>query len=430
MEWTNSHTLLRRARRSLPGGVSSPLRATFPQLLYFADGSGSTLTDVDGNTYIDYALAWGPLILGHRHPSLVEAVRSQADRPHILGAQHADEILVAEQIVELVPCAARVTFTSSGSEAVQLAVRIARAATGRNRILKFEGHYHGWIDPLLVSYHPGLAAAGPREAPQAVAPSLGQSARVAGDVCVAPWNDLDAVEAAFRRYPGEIAAAIMEPVLCNSGCLEPQPGYLAGVQDICRDHGALLVFDEIITGFRIGLGGAQGHFGVVPDLATFGKALAGGLPLSVVAGRADLMDLVGSGVAFGGTFNGNPLSLAGARATLTELAVAGGAPLVRANRLGRKLMEGLRQAAAKHDLPVTVCGFGAACSLHFTHRRQLTEYRHTLDDNAGQLEGFLRGMLEEGVYLLPDGRLYVSTAHTDGDIARTLRAAERALRRL
>ncbi len=430
MEWTNSHTLLRRARRSLPGGVSSPLRATFPQLLYFADGSGATLTDADGNTYIDHALAWGPLILGHRHPSLVEAVRSQADRPHILGAQHTDEILVAEQIVDLVPCAARVLFTSSGSEAVQLAVRIARAATGRNRILKFEGHYHGWIDPLLASYHPDLAAAGPRETPQVVAPSLGQSARVAGDVCVAPWNDLDAVEAAFRRHPGEIAAAIMEPVLCNSGSLEPQPGYLVGVRDICRDHGALLVFDEIITGFRIGLGGAQGHFGVVPDLATFGKALAGGLPLSVVAGRADLMDLVGRGVAFGGTFNGNPVSLAGARATLTELAAGGGAPLARANRLGRKLMEGIRHAAAKHGPPVTVCGFGAAFSLHFTRRRELTEYRHTLDDNPGQLEGFLRGMLEEGVYLLPDGRLYVSAAHTDEDIDRTLQAAERVLPRL
>ena len=425
--WPTSRALLERAQQSLTGGVSSPFRAKFPVPLYFRDGCGSRLEDVDGNRYIDYTLAWGPLILGHRYPRLVEAVRAQAGRPHIYGAEHELEYLVSEKIQALVPCAERVAFCSSGSEAVQLALRLARAFTGRNLVLKFEGHYHGWMDSVLLSYHPGAGQAGPLDRPQVVIESRGQVANSADNVLVAAWNRVEDLERIFRERGSDIAAVIMEPVLCNSGCLLPQPGYLEGVQALCRQHGALLIFDEVITGFRMSLAGAQGFYGILPDLATFGKALAGGLALSAVAGRREIMELMmNGGVAFGGTFNGNPLSLAAARACLEELSAEEGAALARANRAGETLMEGLRKLAGEQRVPVVITGFGAAFALHFTRRSELQHYRDTLEDDRALLARFLLGALEEGIYLLPDGRMYVSAAHSQQDVAETLAALGRA----
>ncbi len=424
--FTTSQKLLERARQSLAGGVSSPFRASFPVPLYFTDGHGARLRDVDGNEYIDYVLAWGPMILGYGHPALVEAMRRAAERPHALGEQHELEIRVAEKIQQAVPCAERVAFTSSGSEAVQLAMRLARAHTGRNLILKFEGHYHGWMDSALVSYHPARGQTGAVENPNVVLPSKGQVANAAENVIVAPWNRPEMLEQMFARRGAEIAAAIMEPVLCNSGCLMPRDGYLETARDICRRHGALLIFDEVITGFRMGISGAQGFYGVTPDLATFGKAVAGGLPLSVVAGRREIMEqMFGGGVSFGGTFNGNPVSLGAADATLGELARDSGAMLAQANERGRKLMAGIEAASRRHGIKLIVTGFGAAMSLHFTKRTELHDYRDTLDDDRERLQLVLRRALEEGLHLVPDGRLYVSAAHTDEDVAETLEAFER-----
>ena len=420
-----SRALLERARRSLAGGVSSPVRGTAPVPLYFARGVGPRLQDADGNWYIDYAAAWGPVILGYSHPALVAAAHGAAERPFTYGAQHELEISVAERIQAVVPSAERVAFSSSGSEVVQLVHRLARAFTRRNLILKFEGHYHGWIDGALVSYHPreGL---GPRESPNVIPGSFGQVPNVVENVLVAPWNDLGILESLFRTHPERIAAVMMEPVLCNSGCLMPGPGYLEGVRDLCRRHGTLFIMDEVITGFRIALGGAQKHFGVTPDLSTFGKAVAGGAPLSVVAGRREIMEqLHGAGVAFGGTFNGNPLSLAIADATLEELARDGGAPIVQANRTGQELMDGIRERAHRHGLPVLVTGFGAAFTVHFTKRTELRDYRDTLDDDAELLDGFLRGALEEGLHVLPDGRFYVSAVHAAAEVEETLGIVDR-----
>jgi glutamate-1-semialdehyde 2,1-aminomutase len=418
--WTRSRALLEKARQSLAGGVSSPFRAKFPVPLYLSGGRGARLTDVDGNEYIDYALAWGPMILGYAHPAVVDAVRRAAEGPHCFGQQHELEITVAEKICAAVPCAERVAFTSSGSEAVQLALRLARAFTGRSPIVKFEGHYHGWMDSMLWSYHPR------REQVGAVTGSAGQVANAADNLIIAPWNQLDILEAIFQARGPEIAAVIMEPVLCNSGSLLPAPGYLEAVRNLCRRHGALLIFDEVITGFRMTLGGAQSFYGVTPDIATFGKAVGGGLPLSVIAGRGEILDrMFTGGVAFGGTFNGNPLSLAAANATLTELARDKGALLAQANRLGRDLMDGLREAAGKHGLPLQLTGFGAAFSLHFTTRTELRNYRDTLDDDAVLLQRVLAAALAEGVHLIPDGRLYVSAAHTPADIAETVAAFDR-----
>ncbi len=420
-----SRALLDRARRSLAGGVSSPVRGTAPVPLYFTTGVGPRLQDVDGHWYLDYAAAWGPMILGYSHPALVAAAHRAADRPLAYGAQHELEIAVAERIQAAVPCAERVAFSSSGSEVVQLAHRLARAFTRRTLILKFEGHYHGWIDGALVSYHPreGL---GPRDAPRVVPGSFGQVPNVVDNVVVAPWNDLPVLERLFQAHPDRIAAVMMEPVLCNSGCLLPRPGYLAGVRELCRRHGALFILDEVITGFRIALGGAQAHYGVTPDLATFGKAVAGGAPLSVVAGRREILEqLHGAGVAFGGTFNGNPFSLAIADATLAELARDDGALLVQANRTGAALMEGIRERGRRHGLPLLVTGFGAAFALHFTSRSELREYRDTLDDDAELLGLFLRRALEEGLHVVPDGRFYVSAVHTAADVEETLGIVDR-----
>ncbi|HEV8309626.1 MAG TPA: aspartate aminotransferase family protein [Methylomirabilota bacterium] len=429
--WDRSRALLQRARQSLAGGVSSPIRAKAPVPLYFTGGQGPRLTDVDGHEYIDYSLAWGPMILGYAHPAHVEAVRRAAERPLSYGAQHELEIAVAERLQRIVPCAERVAFSSSGSEVVQLAHRLARASTGRPLVLKFEGHYHGWIDGALLSYHPGLEGLGPREAPHVTLGSLGQVPNAADNVVVAPWNRLDILAETFRRRPGQIAAVMMEPVLCNSGCLTPVPGYLEGVRDLCRREGALLIFDEVITGFRIALRGAQGAYGVVPDLATFGKAVGGGAPLSVVAGRRAIMEqLFTSGVAFGGTFNGNPLSLAVADATLAELERDDGASLVRANALGRTLIDGIRERARAHGLPLQVCGFGAAFALHFTTCAPLLDYRDTLDDDTELLGRFLFRALEEGLHVLPDGRFYVSTVHAEREVEATLAALDRVFARL
>ncbi len=429
-DWSKSEALLERARQSLPAGVSSPFRAKAPVPLFFQDGRGPRLLDADGNWYIDYTLAWGPNIHGYRHPRVVAAVRRAAEGPHTYGAQHELEFLTAEKVRSLVPCAELVGFTSSGTEACQIAWRLARAYTGRNLILKFEGHYHGWMDSVLLSYHPGAAEMGDPDSPCVVPQSRGQVPNAAENVVVARWNSSEAVERVFAARGAEIAAVVMEPVLCNSGCILPEPGYLEAVRGIAARYGALLVFDEVITGFRRALGGAQQFYGVTPDLATLGKAIGGGLALSAFAGRREILELlIGGGVAFGGSFNGNPLVLAGALATLEELSRDGGAPLDHANRLGEGLMEGIRDLARRKGLPLLISGFGAAFALHFTARQALREYRDTLGDDQSLLERLVRELAAEGVTILPDGRMYVSTVHTAREAEETLAAFEKVFDR-
>ena len=431
LNWQRSREMLERSRRSLAGGVSSPFRARAPVPLFFENGQGSRLWDVDGNEYMDYQLAWGPMILGYNHPTMVESLRRQVEKPLSYGAQHELEISVAERIQSLVPCAERLAFTSSGSEAVQLVHRLARAYTGRPCILKFEGHYHGWMDGALHSYKPQPHETGSLASPAVVPGSKGQVQNASENVVVAPWNSLEALESILQWHGSRIAAIMTEPVLCNSGCLMPAPGYLAEVKRLAAAAGALLVFDEVITGFRIDVGGAQSHFDVVPDLATFGKAVGGGVALSIVAGRADLMEqMFTGGVVFGGTFNGNPLSLAGADACLTELSRDGGVALKWANRMGRRLIVGIEDLARSHGIPAKVTGFGAAFYLHFTQREGLQDYRDTFEDNKELLQRFLHLALAEGVIVVPDGRFYVSAAHTEADVSQTLEKLDNVFRAL
>ena len=393
-----SADLLERAKKSISGGVSSAFRAkSVPHPLYFTHGEGPSITDVDGNTYLDYTLAWGPLILGHSHPVIAAAVEQTLQDGWDYGAQHEGEIRVAERLVDLVPCADRVVFSNTGTEADQIAFRLSRAFTGRKRILRFVNHYHGWLD----------------------APP---------DTLFLPWNDLDTLEKAIAEHSDEIACVILEPILCNGGCIMPADGYLQGLRDITAKHGIVLIFDEVITGFRVHLNGAQGLYGITPDLATFGKAVAGGFPLSVIAGRYEIMKLIEDAtVLHGGSFNGNPTVLAASEATLEELARDDGAALKGATQSGEKLMEGIRAAAAEAGIPITVRGVGTVFKVVFPDEGAVTDSRGLTAPPSGRLGAWLEAMLDNGVYLLPDGRWYVATVHGDTEVEMTLEAARFAM---
>jgi glutamate-1-semialdehyde 2,1-aminomutase len=314
-----------------------------------------------------------------------------------------------------------VRFASSGSEAVQAALRLARAHTGRTKIIKFEGHYHGWLNNVLVSYRPKASD------PVATLPGCGgQPASEYADTVVLPWNDRSALEAAFARYPGQIAAVLCEPMLANSGCCMPEPGYLDAVIDLCRAHGAVSIFDEVITGFRLALGGAREYFGVVPDLSVYGKALAGGFPLSAVGGRRELFTVLTDGRTFhAGTYNGHAVNVAAALGTLDVLEQPG--TFERMHRHGQALRSALEQAAASHGLPLVTCGAGTVFSAHFGLDRPPRDYRETLRVDGARYSRFRAALLARGVQVLPDGRWYVGATHGEEELQQARSAIEASL---
>lgn len=428
--WEESRRLLERARQSIPGGVTSNVRASerpFP--LFFASAAGATITDVDGNEYIDYVLGQGPMILGHSHPAVLDAVERAMRRGQLFAGQHELEIAVAEAVVRLVPCAELCRFGLSGSELVQAALRLARAVTGRTRILRFEGHYHGWYDNVLLSVAPSPDDAGPRERPALRLGSAGQTSSALDDYLLLPWNDLGLVEALFAERGGEIAAVMTEPMMCNTGAIPPAPGFLEGLRRLCDQHGALLYFDEIITGFRLGLGGAQGHFGVTPDLATFAKAMAGGFATAALAGRRDVMERLTRDVNHSGTFNGNVISMAAAAAALAELERDDGAAYRHMESLGADLMAGARAIARRLDLPLLVQGLPAAFHLAFTELPAIRDYRdYALHCDRERYARLKVALLRRGVRVLDRGIWYLSAAHTPAQVERTLEALEAAMR--
>lgn len=430
MQWETSKRLFAEAQRYLAGGVSTIMRADAkPFPLYFERGVGSHIFDVDGNQYIDYTLAFGPLILGHCHPNVLEAVHDQLNRGQTYGAQHRLEPVVAEQIHSCVPCADLVVFSNTGTEAVQIALRIARAATERPRFVKFEGHYHGWMDNVLVSYRATEDTMGSRAAARSVPGTKGQSSSAMKESIVLPWNDLNVVEDAFSRHGSEIAAVITEPVMFNSGGIEPKPGYLKGLRDLCDRHGVVLIFDEVISGFRISVGGAQEHYGVVPDLAVFGKAIAAGFPMSCVAGKRELMELISRReVLHAGTFNGNPISLAAAHAALTELSRDGGRALREISERGEHLRNGVVDAFHAAGFEAVAQGVGPAFSLSLGVEEPLSEYRDFLRVDGQAYASFAEAMLDHSILCLGRGMWYVSTAHTDEEITLTIQAASEAIR--
>jgi glutamate-1-semialdehyde 2,1-aminomutase len=417
-----------RARRVLAGGVSSQFRALGVfHPMHYVRAEGARVWDADGNALIDYTLAQGPCILGHSHPELVARVQAAVARGQLFAGQHEEEVLLAEALQRLIPCAERLRFASTGSEAAQACIRLARAVTGRPRIIKFDGHYHGWLDGVAFNVAPPGNTAGGDPVPWCEGIAAGASS---GVICL-PWNDLDAVRQAMARHGGEVAAIITEPVMCNQGCIEPLPGFLEGLRAICDEHGSALIFDEIITGFRLNLGGAQTHFGVTPDLALFGKALGSGFPLAAIAGRARWMAPLEEGRAYhAGTMNGNNACVAAGLATVEILERDGHAALRHIARLGGMLRDGLAERGAAHGLVLRLQGPGPMFHMGFSALSRATEYRHVAADDRAAYLSFCRGMLLEGVRMIERGLWYVSAAHTDDDIAVTLEAADRVLREI
>ena len=420
-----SDAYMTRARRHLAGGVNSNIRLTErPGPFVVTRGRGAEVQDADGRWHIDYVLGMGAVILGHADPRVTEAVVSAVREGLVFAAQHPLEAEVAERISAAVPSVEVIRCTSSGSEAAHAALRIARAATKRSLVVRFDGHYHGWFDAI---YTADRTAADETIAP-ARPGSGGQPASALRDVVVLPWNDLSAVREAAARYQGEVAAVILEPILCNTGVIPPVPGSLRAIREWCDRDGAVLIFDEVITGFRVALGGAQALLGVAPDLTIFGKAVGNGFTLSLVGGRRDLMDVLSAGgVLHGGTYNGNPPAMAAARATLDVLGADGGAAYIALTSTARALMDGLRAAGAERGVPVLTQGPGPVFQMWLTDRPSIEDAPSARTTGAAEYERFAAGMRRRGVRVLPGGRWFVSTAHTMDHVARTLDAARDAL---
>ncbi len=425
-----SLALHERARRVLAAGVSSQFRALgVPHPMAYVSAAGARIRDADGHALLDYTLSQGPCILGHSHPEVVAAVQAAVAEGQVFAGQHAAEIALAETLQRLIPCAELLRFASSGSEAAQACVRLARAVTRRQRVIKFEGHYHGWLDSLAFGVAPPFDGVNEPAAPLPWCEGIAASA--AQDVIVLPWNDLDAVRDAMARHGQEVAAIITEPVMCNQGCIEPRPGYLQGLRELSDEHGAALIFDEIITGFRLGLSGAQGRYGVTPDLATFGKALGSGLPIAAICGRARWMAPLVEGRAFhAGTMNGGNVGVAAAAATLAVLERDDHAALRHIARLGAALRDGLAALGARHGVALRVQGPGPMFHMAFATLPRAETYRHLASDDRAAYRAFCEAMLAEGIRLIERGLWYVSAAHTEADIAVTLEAASRVLGRM
>ena len=435
--YRKSRECLERSKKTLAGGVSSNVRSgDKPVPLFFDRGLGSHLWDVDGNEYIDYVLGRGPLILGHTQPDVIEATCEQLRKGQIYAAQHELEYQLSEMVAQIIPCAERVRFGISGSEAVHGALRLARAATGRSTVIKFEGQYHGWLDNILYSLSPSPERAGDALQPAVLPESPGQFSGADSHVAVLPWNNLQAVEEYLARNASDVAAIITEPVMCNTAVIPPLPGYLEGLRELCTRYGIVLIFDEVITGFRLSLAGAQGRFGIVPDLTIFGKAIANGLPMSCLAGKAQYMDLISSGkVGHGGTYNSIPPSIAAGVATLRILMADDAAAYKTIEATGNALMDGLRARAQHLNVQMVVQGYGSIFYVGFpaedevipSQGQTIVDYRSSLRMNQEIYTKFVEAMVDRGVRIIPRGNWFLSSAHTAADVEATLTAAEQAM---
>lgn len=423
METARSNALFEEARRVIPGGVNSPVRA-FKAVggapLFIDHGAGAHIFDADGNRYIDYVGSWGPLILGHAHPRVVEAVQRAAERGTSFGAPTEAEVRLAELVIEAMPSIELVRFVNSGTEATMSALRVARAYTGRSKIVKFAGGYHGHADMLLVAAGSGALTLGTPDSP-------GVPAGATAETLVAPYNDLAAVRELFEQFSNEIAAVIVEPVAGNMGCVPPEPGFLQGLRDVTREFGAVLIFDEVMTGFRVAHGGAQALYGITPDLTCLGKIVGGGLPAAAYGGRRDILSMVApSGPVYqAGTLSGNPLAMAAGTAQLEALREPG--MYERLEHVSAALAEGIGEAAVAAGVPIYQTRVGSMFCTFFTSERviDLTSAK-TSDTRAFGV--FFHAMLEHGVYLAPSQfeAGFISLAHSDEDIARTVEAAQAA----
>ncbi len=423
-----SQQLFDAAQRVIPGGVNSPVRA-FKGVggtpVFFDRGEGAYVWDADGNRYIDYVGSWGPMILGHAHPVVIDAVKAAAERGLSFGAPTALETEMAERVCQLVPSIQKVRMVSSGTEATMSAIRLARGCTGRDKIIKFEGCYHGHSDSLLIKAGSGALTLG-------VPSSPGVPAALAEYTVTLEFNNTAQVKDVFADIGGEIAGVIVEPVAGNMNCVPGDKEFLQTLRDVCHEHGAVLIFDEVMTGFRVSPSGAQGHYGIAPDLTTLGKVIGGGMPVGAFGGRADIMDFIAPDgpVYQAGTLSGNPIAMSAGLATLNEIAAQGFfAPL---SKRTTTLVDGLRQRAGSAGIPLSTNATGAMFGFFFTDQDPVTRFAQVTACDIDRFQRFFHGMLEEGVYLAPSAYEagFVSAAHSDADIGATLDAAERVFARL
>jgi glutamate-1-semialdehyde 2,1-aminomutase len=424
MQRPRSEEIFRRAKDLLVGGVNSPVRAfraVGGEPIVVDHAAGSRLWDADGNEYIDYVCSWGALILGHSHPKVVQAITEQARRGTSYGMPTELEVELAARIRKALPSCEKLRFVSSGTEATMSAVRLARAATGRDLIIKFDGCYHGHSDSFLSEGGSGLATLG-------IAASPGVPQALAELTLNAPYNGAAAVEKLFDAHRGKIAAVIVEPIAANMGVVAPKPGFLQSLREITSRNGALLIFDEVITGFRVCYGGAQTMFGIAPDLTTLGKIIGGGLPVAAYGGRRDLMDRVAplGPVYQAGTLSGNPLAMSAGIASLDLLAAPGFYEALESR--SKKLGDGIAAALHENGAAATSVRVGSLLTLFFSHQR-VPDYAAAKKCDTQRFAEFFRGMLNRGVFLAPSQfeALFVSAAHTDQDIDRTLAACRESL---
>ena len=422
-----SRDLFSQARQVIPGGVNSPVRA-FKSVgrdpVFVARADGCQIFDVDGKSYIDYVGSWGPMILGHAHPEVIAAIKDAADRGTSFGAPTENEVLLAQKIVQGVPSVEMVRLVNSGTEAVMSAIRVARAYTGKDKILKMAGCYHGHDNSMLVKAGSGAITLGIPDSP-------GVPAALAQLTLTVPYNDLAAVEQVLRKEAGQIACLIVEPVAGNMGVIPPAPGYLQGLRDLTSQYGVLLIFDEVITGFRLAFGGAQSVYGVIPDMTCLGKIIGGGLPVGAYGGKRQIMEIVApSGPVYqAGTLSGNPLAVAAGLKTLELL--EDDAVYAHIDQITGQLCRGLQDQLQEFRIPCQLNRVGSLFTLFFTQKK-VTDYDSAKSADTERFSRYFRVMLEEGIYLPPSQfeALFVSMAHTEREVEKTLEASERALHSL
>ncbi|WP_105167555.1 glutamate-1-semialdehyde 2,1-aminomutase [Pseudoalteromonas sp. T1lg23B] len=425
---TISQDLFTRAQASIPGGVNSPVRAfngVGGTPLFITKAEGPYTYDADNNKYIDYVGSWGPMILGHNHPQIKQAVLAAVENGLSYGAPTEAEILMAEKVKQLVPSIEKVRMVSSGTEATMSAIRLARGYTGRDKILKFEGCYHGHADSLLVKAGSGALTMGVPNSP-------GIPADFAKHTLTVSFNNLDEVKAIFAQYQDEIACIIVEPVAGNMNCIPPKPGFLEGLRSVCDEHGAVLIFDEVMTGFRVALGGAQQYYQITPDLTCLGKVIGGGMPVGAFGGKQEIMDFIApvGPVYQAGTLSGNPIAMAAGLKALELLCEPGLHEQLEAK--SKALCEGFQQAADEVGVALTTNYAGGMFGFFFTQASSVSSYQQATECDLERFKHFFHLMLEEGVYLAPSAfeAGFVSTMHTQQDIDNTIAAAKRAFAKL
>ncbi|KEZ21315.1 Glutamate-1-semialdehyde 2,1-aminomutase [Glaesserella parasuis] len=422
---TTSQSLFEKAQRVIPGGVNSPVRA-FKGVggtpVFIDSAKGAYITDSEGKRYIDYVGSWGPMVLGHNHPAIIEAVLKAVPNGLSFGAPTAIEIELAELVCKLVPSIEMVRMVSSGTEATMSAIRLARGYTKRDKIIKFEGCYHGHSDSLLVKAGSGALTLGQPSSP-------GVPEDFAKHTLTCEYNNLASVKQAFEQYPNDIACLIIEPVAGNMNCILPKEGFLQGLRELCTQYGAVFIIDEVMTGFRVALGGAQSYYGVTPDLTTLGKIIGGGMPVGAFGGKKEIMEFIApTGPVYqAGTLSGNPIAMSAGLACLTELSKAGNERLIAEKT--KTLAEGFKALADKHGIPMTVQYVGGMFGLFFTEQAKIESYQDVMKCDVKAFNTFFHKMLEKGVYLAPSAfeAGFMSLAHSDEDIVYTLEMADLAL---